>query len=188
MNDFQKALESLKAVDLAFIIPKSAASQPHKRKRGKVETELASAVTGIIPDQAGEQPASATSASLPQAQPLPELMPSDNPASRIGSVDIPSGKRRRVEREWPPVGMILSGSYFGTVYQAEVVAANKRLKSGKQLKLLNGPAKGKRFNSFTRALLAATARQRRENHLGRRNASNGWEFWREAAVTPPMKT
>jgi len=86
--------------------------------------------------------------------------------------------RQYIDHEWPPVGTIVCGNYFGTVYRAEVVKAKKRLKSGCQLKLLDGPSKGRRFDSFTKALLIATAKQRKETNLGRKQASNGWSFWK----------
>lgn len=87
--------------------------------------------------------------------------------------------RRAVAHEWPPVGTLLSATYFGVEYRAEVVVATKRLKSGKQVRLLDGPAKGKRLDSFSKAMLVATAKQRREQKLGRKGTSNGWGFWRQ---------
>lgn len=103
-----------------------------------------------------------------------------SPAPADASASPPVGKvrtRRAVAHEWPPVGTVLTATYFGTVYRAEVVDAKKRLKSGRQLRLLDGPSKGRRFDSLSKAMLVATARQRREQKLGRKGASNGWLFW-----------
>jgi len=91
---------------------------------------------------------------------------------------IPPRKRRRVERVWPEVGTILRADYLGQTYHAEVVQAWKPLKSGKQLRILDGSAAGKRANSFSRAMLKATSRQRRENKLGVKGLCGGWTFWR----------
>jgi hypothetical protein len=96
--------------------------------------------------------------------------------------EAPRRKRVVVAREWPPEGTKLSAEYLGVRYHAEIVAAKRRLKSGRQIRLLDGPAAGKRLNSFSRAMLLATKRQRREHKLGRKGVSNGWAFWRPVAA------
>ena len=73
---------------------------------------------------------------------------------------------------------MLTATYFGVVYRAQVVQAWKKLTSGKQILILTGSAAGRRANSFTRAMLRATSRQRRENKLGVKGLCSGWEFWR----------
>jgi hypothetical protein len=110
---------------------------------------------------------------------LPAFVPAGNSPAAASAPDgaKPSRTRQHIEHEWPGVGTILAGSYDGTVYRAEVVAAGKRLKSGKQLVLLDGPAKGQRFDSLTKALVVATARQRETMRLGRSGVTNGWSFW-----------
>lgn len=102
----------------------------------------------------------------------------DPKADEAGTAAAKARTRRTVPHEWPPVGTMLKADYFGVVYRAEVIAATKRLKAGKQLRLLDGPAKGRRLDSFSKAMLVATVKQRREQKLGRRGASSGWEFWR----------
>jgi len=167
MNDFQQALAALQATDLSFLAPNPSAipSQKcplHMEHAAPPETENASTPT---PPRCGEHEPSACV-----------------PASESGNAaEKPPRTRQHVEHAWPPVGTVVSGDYFGTVYRAEVVKANKPLKSGRQLKLMDGPAKGKRLDSFTKALLVATARQRQETRFGRKQASNGWAFWKPEA-------
>lgn len=102
----------------------------------------------------------------------------------------PKKQRNRPSHEWPPVGTRLRGEYFGTVYHAEIVPARKMLKSGKQIRLLDGPAQGKRLDSYTKAALVATTRQRRANKLGRKGLASGWTFWTAIPDpgTPPEGT
>ena len=100
-----------------------------------------------------------------------------NNTASVAPVVTPPRKRRRVERVWPEVGTILTATYFGVVYRAQVVQAWKKLTSGKQILILTGSAAGRRANSFTRAMLKATSRQRRDNKLGVKGLCSGWEFW-----------
>jgi hypothetical protein len=86
-------------------------------------------------------------------------------------------KRRTINHEWPEVGAVLEADYAGEHYEAKVIAARK-YKSGKALRLLNGPAVGQTHHSFTGAMLAATEKQRDEQGLGRKGVSNGWGFWK----------
>lgn len=86
-------------------------------------------------------------------------------------------KRRTVKHKWPEVGQILQADYEGVQHEAEVVAA-PRYKSGKALRILNGPAAGEIFHSMTGAMLKATEAQRRESNLGRKGVANGWDFWK----------
>ena len=90
----------------------------------------------------------------------------------------PRRKRTCPAREWPAVGTRLVAEYFGAIYRAEIVAAKKRLKSGRQVKLLDGPSAGKRCNSLSKAMALATARQSRQQKLDRRGISSGWTFWK----------
>lgn len=86
-------------------------------------------------------------------------------------------RRRRIERDWPEMGTILTADYFGTTYTAEIIPATKRLKSGKQIRIESGPAKGAVCDSFSEAMIEATEAQRTVQNLGRKGVSNGWVFW-----------
>jgi hypothetical protein len=86
-------------------------------------------------------------------------------------------KRRHVPHVWPEVGTELTAEYFGTTYRAVIVKARKRLKSGKQIRILTGPAKGKISDSMSEAMVRATAAQRKRDGLRRKGAANGWDFW-----------
>ncbi len=86
-------------------------------------------------------------------------------------------KRRTFHREWPDVGQILEADYEGVRYEAEVVTA-PRYRTGKALKIVNGPAAGEVCHSPTGAMLQATEQQRQENNLGRKGVANGWQFWK----------
>ena len=196
MDGFQKALESLQAADIAFLVPDPAPHQSGKSKRNRSKggrNPVIAATTVVITpptvaataDQRGggavETPSSPASPPFGE-HPLPAFVPAGNSPAVADATPAPDGvktsrTRQHVEHEWPAVGTILAGTYYGTVYRAEVVVADKRLKSGKQLVLLDGPAKGQRFDSLTRALLAATVKQRETMKLGRSGATNGWEFW-----------
>lgn len=88
-----------------------------------------------------------------------------------------SRRRRHIDREWPEVGAILTAEYFGEEYRAEVIPATKKLKSGRQIRLDSGPARGTVCDSFSEAMLTATEHQRNEQNLGRKGTSNGWVFW-----------
>lgn len=196
MNDFQKALEALQANDLAFLAPDPATPDKPQRRRNKTTGErnesgggLASPVlpTGNETDRVAPQAATVLHEKPYGEHKLPVFVPPEQKMRKEPTTNVaadpnstaPLRKRLYVEREWPAIGTILSGTYYGVVYRAEVIPANKRLKSGKQLRILDGPAKGKRVDSFTKALLVATARQRREGKLGRSGATNGWSFWLE---------
>ena len=187
MTDFQKALAALRAADISFFAPNvlsvSAASPSLPRKRRSIRR--VSGQTADIGNSAAtiEKPAQNEAADINATQthsPVSTVQGNTAIKNDVNSntVDKPPRTRQYVDHEWPPVGTIVSGNYFGTVYRAMVVTANKKLKSGRQLKLLDGPAKGKRCDSFTKALLIATAKQRKETNLGRKQASNGWSFWR----------
>jgi len=80
-------------------------------------------------------------------------------------------------RVWPEIGTMLTATYFGVVYRAQVVQAWKKLTSGKQILILTGSAAGRRADTFGRAMLRATSRQRRDNKLGVKGLCSGWEFW-----------
>ena len=114
---------------------------------------------------ASQKPAHAQEAASEDEKPEPE--PDSEQKDR---------KRRKVKHTWPDVGTVLEADYKGTHYEAEVVEM-PRLKSGKAIKLLNGPAKGKVCTSMSRAMLDATEKQRAEEDLGRSGVSNGWGVW-----------
>jgi len=152
MTDFQKALAALKTADISIIAPNSATAPPPPRFSPRIRRSIRPTRNHRSGNSNPETPSTAS--------------------------DTTAKPRQRIDHEWPPEGTIVSGIYFGTVYRAQVVKANKNLKSGRQLKLLDGPCKGRRFDSFTKALLVATTRQRKENNLGRKQASNGWDFWK----------
>ena len=86
------------------------------------------------------------------------------------------GKRSKAQHEWPDVGAILEADYKGLHYEAKVVSM-PRLKSGKGLEILTGPAAGTVCKSMSRAMLEATKQQREQQDLGRSGVSNGWKFW-----------
>ena len=92
--------------------------------------------------------------------------------------DDDDGRRRRhIEREWPELNTILNVEYYSQTYTAQIIPANKKLKSGKQILLLDGPAHGTVCDSFSEAMLAATEKQRAGQNLARKGVSNGWVFW-----------
>lgn len=107
-----------------------------------------------------------------QEHPLPAYEPKGD------ATDEPQKRARQaVAHEWPVVGTKLSATYFGETYTAEIVSARKKLKSGRQVRLLDGPSKGRICDSLSEAMLLATARQRRQQKLGRKGTANGWRFW-----------
>ena len=200
MDGFRKELESLQAADLSFLVPKSVPQQSRRDRRNRRKQNA----VAVVPEQGAAKiarpipvvriPHPTVTPSAPAAQPagdhpLPPFVPKGNTATVTEAASAPddakaSRKRKHVDHEWPVVGAILAGTYFGTLYRAEVVAADKRLKSGKQLVLLDGPAKGRRFDSLTKALLVATEKQRETMGLGRSGATNGWDFWKVEKVNP----
>ena len=213
MNDFRQTLERLTPSDLPFLHPipppaavAAVASDPvpgRKRCRRREKDPNASDPTTASPPRSP----SPEPASIPERLPEPVLPVFVPPPRRTGTnAPIPTGitttdapekpdatlsQRRRVcmEHEWPAVGAILTASYFGTRYSAQVVQAEKRLKSGRQLLLLDGPARGERFDSYSSAMLSTTAEQRKRMNLGRRGTSNGWDFWAvERPASPPERS
>ena len=222
MNDFQKALEALKATDLGFLAP-GAYNNPtpatlqsgngKRRRRRKLDSTrdnggaaTISATTAPAPESVPERPESVPervedNANVQTPAPAPRQygehkLPVHIPPERPAPVAVPDskpapenakarGRRRHVEHEWPAIGTILSGIYYGALYRAEVVSAGKRLKSGKQLKLLDGPAEGQCFDSLTKAMMVATVKQRQDNNLGRSGVANGWDFWAAEANPSP---
>ncbi len=105
-----------------------------------------------------------------------EAMTPEAQLSGDSSSSQEKGTRRQIDHEWPDVGTILEGEYRGNRYEAEVIAM-PRYKSGKAIRVLNGPAAGEVERSMSGAMLAATERVREENDLGRKGVSNGWHFW-----------
>ena len=91
--------------------------------------------------------------------------------------DEENRRRRHIERAWPAVGTELTSDYCGVLYGAEIITATKRLKSGKQIRIISGAAKGVICDSFSEAMLTATEDQRNKQNLARKGVSNGWMFW-----------
>ena len=63
---------------------------------------------------------------------------------------------------------------------AALVIAAPKLKSGRAIQVITGPAKGQTFRSMTAAMEAATAHQRRQLGSGKSKKglpSSGWKFW-----------
>lgn len=220
MDDFMKSLQGLNTSDLSALgvtppTPRQEdvgeKSRKAARRRGKQTAPASSAPQPHAEYPIPDRPAPLATANLtslatatksvdvtsvtPPASPTsPEITPVPVPAASTDTKSAPTPSmppaRQRPIHEWPPIGAVLQADYFGTVYQAEVVAANKLLKSGKQLNLLDGPARGKRFDSFSRAMLAATAHQRKTMRLDRRGMSSGWTFWKAVTTStaPASKT
>ena len=86
-------------------------------------------------------------------------------------------RRRHIERAWPELATKLTAEYYGQTYTAQIVPATKKLKSGKQIVLLDGPAQGTVCDSFSEAMITATEMQRADQNLARKGVSNGWVFW-----------
>lgn len=114
----------------------------------------------------------------PAPQPVQEREPLRKAKPR-GSADK-RGKRSHIKHEWPEVGTILAADYFGTHYTAEVIPAppNRKLKSGKIVRITSGPAAGSEHISMSGAMEAATQQQRDQQGLGRKGCLSGWDFWR----------
>ena len=188
MTDFQKALASLKMADISIITPTSSIAPPPPRHSPRIRRSIRRTRDHDAgADNSNPETTSTNDTASPPvtADAAPKSVAADASTKRVKRAK-PTHTRQRIEHVWPPEGTIVSGNYFGTVYRAQVVKANKNLKSGRQLKLLDSPCKGRRFDSFTKALLVATTRQRKESNFGRRQASNGWEFWApEAPGTVP---
>ena len=89
----------------------------------------------------------------------------------------PKRERRHVEHQWPDVGEMLEADYHGVHYEAEVIS-RPRLKSGRAIKILTGPAAGTTCRSMTGAMVKATEEQRHEMKVGRGGVPNGWSFWK----------
>ena len=184
MNDFRKALETLQTSDLSLLVAAPSPFHPGKRKCGNAagrnrDAASTASATAATPSDSNANEDVKAHESNPPASMQPEHAGVDIDAASAPDDTKTLRKRRHVEHQWPAVGTILYGTYFGMTCRAEVAAAKKRLKSGKQLKLLDGPAQGRRFDSFTKAMMAATAKQRHECQLGRRGVANGWSFWRK---------
>jgi hypothetical protein len=119
---------------------------------------------------------------------LSRLRKTDDSAVQTNSIDDDAGsgqaeedeenrRRRHIEREWPEAGVILTSEYYGAAYAAEVIPAAKKLKSGRQIRITSGPARGVVCDSFSEAMIAATEKQRADQNLARKGVSNGWLFW-----------
>jgi len=62
-----------------------------------------------------------------------------------------------------------------------LVVAAPKMKSGRALQIINGPAMGRIYNSLTSAMVAATERQRRKLKHGKSRRgmpATGWDFWK----------
>ena len=69
--------------------------------------------------------------------------------------------KKKIKRELPPVGTVLTGHFFGEPYEAKIVK-DKTRPEGKAIKL-----HGKLYPSMTAAAKAITKQE-----------TNGWRFWR----------
>lgn len=200
MTDFLQALSTLNAADLAFLAPgeNTKPAKPRRRPRASktskdiVDTD--EALLGMKVDDTPQPIEESAPAPNTENETITDVseegttIPLKSPPEHIyGEHKLPvfvPPKRIRPPHEWPAVGTMLVADYFGTSYHAEVVVAKKRLKSGKQLRLLDGPSKGKRLDSFSKAMMVATAKQHRTEKRGRQGVANGWEFWKETTQIP----
>lgn len=115
---------------------------------------------------------------IPSADPSSSPVAADTTVTVVQAEDDEEHRRRRhIEREWPEVGTELTADYFDVAYGAEIIPATKRLKSGKQIRITSGAAKGVICDSFSDAMLTATEDQRNKQNLARKGVSNGWMFW-----------
>lgn len=183
-----------------------------KGRRHKTGTTSTLESQSPAPPSASPVPSSTLTELGAQPHPLPVFKPESTTsekevkhplkvgAKKVTPVNIPATvpttsatmtgndpQRKPSEHVWPPVGALLTATYFGTVYRAEIVAARKKLKSGKQIRLLDGPAKGKRLDSLSAAMLVATAKQRKQFKLARKGVSSGWTFW-QIVQSPPTNS
>ena len=149
--------------------PADLSTQPHPLPAYQPDQENAANVARPIPVVIITPPTVTPSA--------PATTTAKSGSTEPDTTDKPARHRRTLEHTWPPEGAILTANYFGTTYRAQIVLARKALKSGKQIRLLDGPLNGKRFDSLTAAMIAVTARQRKQMNLGRKGTSNGWTFW-----------
>ena len=95
----------------------------------------------------------------------------DNPAPDSAHV------RQYVTHDWPLAGAVLTAEYYGQQYRAVVIPAQKKLLSGRQLRIESGPATGEICDSLSAAMIAATEAQRQKMKLHRKGVANGWDFW-----------
>ena len=115
-------------------------------------------------------------ASAPPAPPAPQIAPVAPRPRRAKS----RGKRAHIEHPWPELGTIIEADYFGTHYTAEIIAAppDRKLQSGKLIRITSGTATGTEHASMSGAMEAATEHQRNDQGLGRKGCLSGWDFWK----------
>ena len=65
-----------------------------------------------------------------------------DPGSGQAGGDEESRRRRHIAHEWPETGIVFSAEYYGERCTAKIIPATKRLKSGKQIRITSGPARG----------------------------------------------
>jgi hypothetical protein len=124
-----------------------------------------------------DEKAKPAKAEAPPASPQPT-------ATTSSSQDVPSRRRQKVDHPWPEIGTRMDGQFLGETYAALMVAAPK-LKSGRALQVINGPAFGQTFRSMTAAMLAVTAKQRQKLGQGTSKKGlpkSGWDFWHEPSA------
>lgn len=85
--------------------------------------------------------------------------------------------RRKQSHSWPDIGTVLHAEYYGQRYRATIIKATKKLLSGRQVKIQNGPAAEEVCDSLSAAMLKATESQRMRMGLRRKGVANGWDFW-----------
>lgn len=144
------------------------------------ERQLAEAAANLTVEDAqwlqAHDMVSATTEQREQATLSHASIPEQVAVSEGASAGKQNGRREPVEHEWPDAGAVLEADYCGQHYEAEVIEA-PQYKSGKALKILNGPAAGEVAHSVSGAMLKATEAQRETNDLGRKGVANGWSFW-----------
>jgi hypothetical protein len=69
--------------------------------------------------------------------------------------------KKKIKRELPPVGTVLTGKFFSEPYEAKIIK-DKTRPEGKAIKF-----HGKLYPSMTAAAKAITKQE-----------TNGWRFWR----------
>jgi len=132
------------------------------------------------PDE-GVQPSAPAS---PPAQPAPASpdppQPQAAPAAPRRRRAKSRGKRAHIPHPWPEFGTVIEANYFGTHYTAEIIPAqpDRKLQSGRLIRITSGPAAGTEHASMSGAMEAATEQQRNDQGLGRKGCLSGWDFWK----------
>jgi len=173
-----EAAASLTAEDIEHVRKRHRPSEKAKR----AEEPSPSPPPDITPQpdvgvQAGA-PASppAPPAPAPPSPPQPQAAPAAPRHRRAKS----RGKRAHIAHPWPDLGATIEADYFGTHYTAEIIPSppNRKLQSGRLIRITSGPAAGTEHASMSGAMEAATEHQRNDQSLGRKGCLSGWDFWK----------